>query len=187
MKKINIVIKGNGEGLLMHSCKAMTQETMTKNPAKKYDPAIDAESVTYRTEKGELMVPARCLKASIINASSWYKFGKKSAKPIVAGCTRLEPSEILVTNESGKQVKDYKIDLRPVVIQRSRIIRARPLIKDWSLKFDLIYDDDIISDTGIIKQIIEEAGKRIGLLDNRPQKFGENGTFDLIKFLPEHK
>jgi len=185
MKKINVVLKGTGEGILMHSAKGMVQETVTKNPAKKYDSKTDAEMASYRTEKGELMVPARCLKACILNAASWYKFGKKSAKPIIAGCTRIEPREIVLRNNKGKALTEYEIDMRTVVIQQSRIVRSRPLIKEWMLEFDLIYDDSIIGDTNVIQQIIEESGKRIGLLDNRPQTYGENGTFELVKFLPE--
>lgn len=122
------------------------------------------------------------MKACILNASSWYKFGKKSAKPIIAGCTRIEPYEISLTDAKDKKLKKYEIDLRPVVVQRSRIIRARPRLDEWRLKFSVIYNDEMIGDTNIIRSIVEEAGQRIGLLDNRPQKYGENGTFKIIDF-----
>ncbi len=32
------------------------------------------------------------------------------------------------------------------------------------------------------KEILEEAGQRVGLLDNRPQKYGENGCFKVTKW-----
>ncbi len=172
MKKINVEIEGVTP-LLMHSAQNMTRTSTTKNPAKQYDDEKEAENVAYRTKKGILYVPSRCLKACIVNASSWYKFGKKSAKPIVAGCTRIEPVEI----ELG--TKTYEIDLRPVVIQRARILRARPRLDTWILKFTLLYNDEIINDTNILKTILNEAGQRIGLLDNRPQKYGENGCFKI--------
>lgn len=181
MKKIEIEIEGTSP-LLMHSCENMMQQTATKNPAKNYNPEDDAEKVAYRNKKKELIVPSRCLKAAILNAASWYKFGKKSAKPIIAGCTRIEPYDINLTDEKGKMVKDYKIDMRPVVVQRSRIIRARPRLDEWKLKFYIIYNDDMIGDTSIIRSIVEEAGQRIGILDNRPQKYGENGTFKVTSF-----
>ncbi len=189
MKKIECEIGGTGEGLMMHSAQEMEQQSAKKNPAKQYDPKIDAEKVAYRNDKGELYVPARCLKASILNAAAWLKVGKKSLKPIIAGCTRIEPSEIVLTDSKGKTLTEYKIDTRPVVVQRARIIRARPLMKDWRLKFEIIYDDQLLGTTAAeletIKNVIEDAGKRIGLLDNRPQKYGENGTFEVIKFLPK--
>lgn len=185
MKKIEIEIEGNGEGLLMHSAQGMVFQTATKNPAKKYDPKIDAEKVAYKNDKGQLYIPSRCMKACILNAASWYKFGKNSAKSIIAGCTRIDSAELILYNSKGKPIKEYKIDLRPVVVQRARIIRSRPLIKEWKIKFNLIYNEEMIGDTQIIHKILEESGQRIGLLDNRPQKYGENGTFKVLKFLPE--
>ncbi|KKL93496.1 hypothetical protein LCGC14_1874090 [marine sediment metagenome] len=179
MKEIDVVIKGTREGLLMHSAQGMVQQSVKKNPAKQYNPKIDAEKVAYRNDDGKLYIPSRCLKASILNAGAWLKIGKKSLKPILAGCTRLEPTEIVLKDDKGKALTEYKIDLRPVVVQRARIIRARPLIKEWVLTFQIIYDEQIIKD------VIEDAGKRIGLLDNRPQKYGENGTFEVVKFLPK--
>lgn len=187
MKKIGVVLRSTGEGLLMHSAKGMMQPTVTKNPAKKYDTKEEAEKAAYRNNKNELIIPSRCIKAAILNAASWYKFGKKSAKPILAGCTRIEPSEIVLRDFKGKILKKYEIDLRPVVIQKSRIIRSRPLIKEWKAEFDIVYDNTVIEDTGIIAKIVEEAGKRIGLLDNRPARYGENGTFEVEKFLPKRR
>ena len=94
-----------------------------------------------------------------------------------------------MTDSKGKTLTEYKIDTRPVVVQRARIIRARPLMKDWRLKFEIIYDDQLIGTTpqelDNIRNVLEDAGKRIGLLDNRPQKYGENGTFEVTKFLPK--
>ena len=185
MKEIEVELKGIGEGLLMHSAAGMTQQKPTKNPAKAYNAEDDAEAVAYRNDKKELYIPARCIKACILNAASWYKFGKNSAKPIIAGCTRLDQSEIVLLDGKGKAIKEYDIDLRPVVVQRARIIRARPLIKEWRVKFKIVYNESIIADTSIIQSILEEAGQRVGLLDNRPQKYGENGTFAVIKFLPK--
>jgi len=185
-KKINVVLEGEGEGLLMHSAQAMVDEpTAKKNPAKQYDQKEEAEKVAYRNKEGFLVIPSRCIKAALLNAASWYKFGKKSAKPILAGGTRIEPAQVVLTDKKGKKLKDYEIDLRPVVVQRARIIRARPLIQNWKLSFDIIYNADMIIDTGIISQILEEAGQRVGLLDNRPQKYGENGLFKVVKFLPK--
>lgn len=179
MKTIKVEITGETP-LLMHSAHSMMDTVMTKNPAKQYDKVKEAEKVAYRTKLGKLCVPSRCVKACLINGASWFKFGKKSAKKIVAGCTRIQPVEIILVNQK------YEIDLRPVVIQgRDRIIRARPRLDRWKLAFEIIYNEKILDDTGILKQILEEAGQTIGLLDNRPQKFGENGTFKITKWKVE--
>jgi len=178
MKRIECEITGTTP-LLMHSAHGMEEQTLKKNPAKQYDKKEQAEGVAYRDEKGNLIVPARCLKACIISAASWFKFGRTSAKAIIAGCTRIEPAELSLGSKS------YEIDSRPVVIQRARIIRHRPIFKKWSLKFTIVYNEELIKDTDIIRKILEESGQRIGLLDNRPAKYGENGCFFVKKFLPK--
>jgi len=182
MKTINVEIEGVTP-LLMHSAEAMLKKDVKKNPTKQYDEKIEAEKVAYRNKKKELIVPSRCLKACFINGASWRKFGNKSAKPIVAGCTRIEPVEILILDNKNKSIKKYDIDLRTVVVQKARIVRSRPRLDYWKLKFSIIYNDDIIKDVRVLKLILEEAGQRIGLLDNRPQKYGENGCFKVIKFV----
>jgi len=183
--KIEVEIEGEGEGLLFHSAESMVDVPVTtKNPTKHYDPIEEAEKVVYRNEEGLIYIPSRCIKACILNASAWVKFGKKSAKPIIAGTTRIEPYEVVLTDKKGKKIKDYKVDRRPVNVQRQKIIRSRPLVKDWKAKFEIIYNADLL-DPESLRPIIEESGQRVGLLDNRPQKYGENGLFKVNKFLPK--
>jgi hypothetical protein len=185
-KEIDVTIEGIGEGLLMHSPTGMLDEPTTKkNPAKQYDAEKDAEAVTYRNKQGNLYIPSRAVKGCILNASGWYKFGKRSAKPILAGGIRIEPSDVELIDKKGKVITKYEIDRRTVVIQRQRIVRARPLIREWRAKFKIIYDPTLIQETEIIHEILKESGKRIGLLDNRPQKYGDNGLFVVEKFLPK--
>ena len=121
MKTIKVELTGISP-LLMHSAEGMLiDKSIKKNPAKQYDKKVEAEKVVYRNKKTKkLFIPSRCMKACIINASAWFKFGKKSAKPIIAGCVFIEPFELDLGTTK------YEIDLRPVVVMRARIIRARP-------------------------------------------------------------
>ena len=93
---------------------------------------------------------------------------------------KIEPKDVPILSENGKQVMDYEIDLRTVVVQRQRIVRARPRIDKWKLKFKIIYDPTELH-LDMLETIISEAGRRVGLLDYRPQKSGDCGTFDLVK------
>jgi hypothetical protein len=72
------------------------------------------------------------------------------------------------------------IDRRPVRIQKARIMRLRPaIVKGWKLAFEIqCADDEVRSD--VIKLILDEAGRTIGIGDFRPRfgrfivtKFGE--------------
>jgi hypothetical protein len=175
MRQITVQLTG-ASPLLMHSISLQTMEQMMKKVKKGGtgsipSPEDEAEQGAYRMKSGELCIPARCIKACLVNASTWYKMGKKSAKQFIAGSVTIEPYEV------GLGTKKYEIDLRTVVIQgKSRIVRARPRLDNWSVTFNIIYNDKVM-ESEIIKQIMEEAGYRIGLLDNRPQRGGECGCF----------
>lgn len=180
MKKIQVEITGITP-LLMNSPKAMIEQ-MTKTSRKttqQYDPKEEAEKVTYRMKSGELYIPAEAIKGCLVGAASYKKFGKYAAKPIIAGGVIITPMQI------GLGTKKYEIDLRTVVIQRSRVVKARPTLENWKVSFIIEYDDSLIANGDMIKPILEEAGKRVGLLDFRPQKLGSFGMFEVSKWKEE--
>ncbi len=84
--------------------------------------------------------------------------------------------------EIGLGTKKYDIDLRTVVIQKARVVKARPTLKNWKVKFTLTYDDTLIAGSDMIKPILEEAGKRVGILDFRPAKLGNFGMFEVTQW-----
>ena len=177
MKKIKVEIKGMSP-LLMNSPKSMIDDALgseMKIKTKKYDPKEEAEKVAYRNDKGKLFVPSTAVRASMINASSFKKIGKYAAKAIVSAAVYIPEPELVLDKQK------YDVDMRTVVIQRNRVVKFRPVIKDWKLDFEIVYNEDLIDPT-FIKQILTEAGQRIGLLDFRPQKTGSFGMFEVSKF-----
>ena len=70
------------------------------------------------------------------------------------------------------------MDIRPVVVQRSRILRARPRFDEWELEFYIINKDPQILLRDTMRRIVEAAGKWIGLCDYRP----EFGLFNVEEF-----
>lgn len=179
MKKIQVEITGDTP-LLMNSPKAMLEpKEAVRKTTKVYDPDIEAEKVAYRTAKGELYVPNTAIKGTMINASAWKKAGKNALRPILAAAIRIPESELLLGT------KKYEIDLRTVVIQRARVVKARPVLKDWKLNFEILYNEQLLPNADIIKEVLVDAGERVGILDFRPQKLGEFGTFSVTKFKVE--
>lgn len=182
MKKINVTIRGTAP-LLMNrfNMENALEQAKGKRVNKTYDPQEEAAKSAYWSsgKKKELMIPAYCIYACILNASSWYKYQKRSAKSVIAGSLRIEPDEV------GLGTDKYEIDLRPVVIQRARVLKARPVLKKWEATFTIVYNDKMINDTTILRQIIEEAGSRIGLLDWRHAKGGMFGGFEIIDWEEE--
>ena len=180
MKKIKVKLKGLSP-LLMNNPASMIDDVggKLKDKTSKIDMKASAEKLAYKTDKGELYIPAEAIKGSLIGASSYKKIGRYSARPIIAGGVHISPRFVLLGT------KEYDLDIRTVVIQRNRVVKARPLIDNWECEFELMYDETLIADADFIKPILEEAGKRVGLLDFRPQKTGSFGMFTVTKWEEE--
>ncbi|MBA7713888.1 hypothetical protein ES703_122898 [subsurface metagenome] len=62
----------------------------------------------------------------------------------------------------------------PVVVQRSKIMRMRPIFNSWAAEIEFYYDETIFNEDEI-KAIIEECGISAFLMEWR----GEYGGFEL--------
>ena len=181
-KNINVELVGVTP-LLMNSPKHLLEpQSAVKQKTKNYDHKAEAEKLVYKTDKGVLYVPSTAVKGCMINASSFKKAGKFALKPIVAGGCRIMPEQIELVDVGNKPIKKYDIDLRTVVIQRARVVKARPRLNTWKLRFNIKYNDNLIADAEILKQVLEEGGERVGLLDFRPQNQGDFGCYKVTKF-----
>ena len=66
--------------------------------------------------------------------------------------------------------RDKFADVRAVRVQASRVMRCRPIFRDWSLEFTAMHDPSVMAGRAIA-EALEIAGQQIGLGDFRP-KFG---------------
>lgn len=170
--------------ILMNNPRSMMFEDEAKgqvvSTTRKRDPIAEAETRAYRMKDKTLYIPAEAIKGCLVNAASYKKFGKYSAKPIIAGCVQILPQQISLNT------KDYDVDERTVVIRgRGRVIRARPMVSNWKLTFTLEYDAGFIASGNLIREILEEGGQRIGIMDFRPAKLGSFGMFRVSKWSEE--
>lgn len=182
MKEIQVSIEGITPLLMnQYNIQDAIEQVKGRRTTKRYIPTEEAEKAAYWSTKGkkELIIPAHVMYASLLNASSFHKVGKRSAKSILAGSIRIEPSEISLGTDK------YEVDIRPVVIQRARVIKGRARLDKWKATFKVVYNDKLIGDPEIIRTILQEAGERIGIMDFRPQKGGPHGTFKVTKFESE--
>ena len=62
------------------------------------------------------------------------------------------------------------VDCRAAKVGTARIMRTRPVFRNWSISVKLCYNPDVI-DERTIRQALEIAGERVGLGDYRP-RFG---------------
>lgn len=170
--------------LLIHrfSEDAEIPPTIKRNGKKDYGtPREQAEKTVYTDPSGEIWVPSTWLKAAVTAISSDYKIpgSRKSLKSIIGGA--ILPSEEKCYFLPKLTLKDLEVDSRPVVIQRSRIMRHRGRLEKWKLQATFYVDESLISNADF-NNLITEAGRRCGIGDFRPQKQGPFGQFILVNF-----
>lgn len=68
------------------------------------------------------------------------------------------------------------LDYRGVVIAGKRLMRARPIFRNWSLDLSFTYDPDIVNEEEI-REALDAAGERCGFCERRPSKGGSFGRF----------
>ncbi len=177
MEKIKVGI----EGLTPLLMNRLVPEDLIKGPRppKHYDFDECARRSAYITQvdgKQTLYIKSEAIFRCIINTAKFYKTGRLRASRILAGSMRIEPDKIPLNS------MNYEVDVRPVVIQKARVLRARAKVPKWKVLFDIVFDRATIDDPTFIKEILNEAGMKSGLLDFRPERGGSFGTFVVNKF-----
>jgi len=175
VEKYFVEIRGT-RPLLMNACNPeLLKREASRRRSELPDPEEEAEKRLYKDPQGNICIPAYVVKACLRSAGRNYKVPERKstyASMIRAGI-QIEPEYIpLKSNDS------WKIDIRPVVVQGSRILRARPRFDEWGLEFYIINLDPGILKKNVVKQILVDAGKYYGIGDYRP----EYGLFEVVKF-----
>lgn len=170
MKKITCEVKGIS-GLLMNAFPMMPIENP---PIEKRTREEQAELKAYRDAvTGILYIPGIAIQRAFINGAAYSKGkGRASLQKQTAACVFVFPDRVTLG------VKDYAIDSRPIVVPstRGRVIRHRPRLDEWKAKFEIEYDESLLTERQL-RQIVDDAGSRVGLLDFRPEKKGPFGRF----------
>ena len=170
METVSVRIRGTA-ALLVHRF-IIENSVEAKRRDQQYDVKEDAEKALYSNGNG-CFVPSTWLEACLREASKSFKGkGRSSMKSTIVSSIFVTPEEIPL----GKMTYD-EIDIRPVVIQKNRIARARPRFNTWNIGFEIEFDETKVR-RETLRQILEEAGKSTGIGDYRP-KFGR---FEIIGF-----
>ena len=173
MAKAKVTIEGTS-ALMMKRYPTTPIEGFEKKP-----PAEQAEISSYRMpDSKELCIPGTAVQRALVNAAAFSKGrGRASLQKVTAACVLVEPENI------GIGTDKFVVDSRPVVVPatKGRIMRHRPRIDKWKASFNIEWDETLM-DEPQVRRIIEDMGKRVGLLEFRPQKNGPYGRSKMIKF-----
>lgn len=182
MKNIKISIVGKSP-LLMHSPQlanpldpASKEHKKLTGKRKKTDDDYIAMARneliygSYWSKESGFFVPGANLDACLWNAAKLQKLGVKYKQ----GAMVLEDELPLLVQPAKVpqdlwEIKEH-VDMRFVVVSRGRIMRCRPIFRQWALKATVVYNPDILNHDDVEK-VIKDSGSLIGLGDYRP-RFG---------------
>lgn len=139
-------------------------------------PREQAGTKAYRDNAGMLFVPGPNLFSALIAAGTFHKAGKSK---ITTMKTSLVPAGITVEDLVCPLGTDqWEVDSRSVVNPSTggRIMCHRPRVDKWQLSFTLDVDTSMFS-PALVRSLVDDAGKKIGLGDYRPQRKGPFGRF----------
>lgn len=188
MRNVKVTIEGISPGILMRRFGESSRDgivqgggPVTTIPARE----AAAEEAAYRLpdvngEKGNLYIPAECLRQALVLASAYEKGKGRST------LAKFSAAAIFITPEAlDLGVKIYDIDSRPAVIPatKGRVMRHRPNLKQWRVTFNLEYDETLLT-IEQVRRIVEHCGARVGLLDYRAAKRGPFGRFHIVLWEP---
>lgn len=176
MAKAKVTIEGTS-ALMMKRYPEVPIEGFEKKTPKE-----QAEISSYRIPGSkELYIPGVAVQRALTKAAAYSKGrGRASLQKVAAACLMVEPEYI------GLGTDKYVVDSRPVVVPatKGRIMRHRPRIDKWKVSFKLEWDETLM-DEPQIKRIVEDMGKRVGLLEFRPACNGPYGRSKVVKFIRE--
>lgn len=141
----------------------------------KPSPTDEAEMAAYRMEGGNLCQPAEHIYSTMVRAAGGFQIqgrGKMTYRDGVKGSLLVDPEPIIpLLTPAGKPIKDYEIDGRPARIQRARVMRHRPLLREWRLDFNILILEEETLPLQVANAILVKAGQTVGIGDYRP-RFG---------------
>lgn len=178
MKKYKVQITGITP-LLMNKPEeyGFSEQWVEKTATTNYEK--EALKKLYIDYDNNIYQPATHIERALIEAGKKVKVkgqGKATYSKLFGSMISIEEFEIL-----HKKTK-YEIFSVLVVIPstRGRVMRYRPMFKEWVLEFHITFEDEIHPDT--IKESLEIAGKYVGIGDWRPEKKGKFGKFQVTEF-----
>lgn len=115
-------------------------------------------------------IPAMNIDAAFVEAAKMNKLGKHAKRAMMILEDKV-PLRYEGPRKAAELATDPRfIDARSVRVSMARLTRYRPRFNDWSLTCTLAFDSDQIN-ANEVRQIVENAGKLVGLGDFRP-RFG---------------
>ncbi len=189
MNELKLKVTGTSD-ILMHDNKAA-------NPLSKYAKALKKLTGTRpKTEEiymsiarieweaglyfhdNVVAIPARCIEKTFLMGARKSKKGKQYESGVILDedwCPLNYSGEFINAEKSDKipnpnldKFFPLHLDQQMVKVGTSQVLRTRPIFHNWSFTCTLLHDLSII-DEDVLFKACEDAGRLVGLLEQRPR------------------
>lgn len=180
MKTATYTIQGKTP-LLMHSERlanpfdALTRElkALTGKRKKTEDDLLDIARVEwlgglYSDDDG-IFMPGYNVFSSLIGGGKLHKLGTAIRRSAIIAEDRLALEYGGTKGDHSKLFDDKRfVDMRSVKVGTSKVMRCRPIFRDWKITFSVHYDESGLQRSDL-DRCLQAAGTMIGLGDYRPR------------------
>lgn len=162
------------------------QTPKTTNRRTELTPTEQAKAKLYlypKTDKPYL--PAVYLLRAVIDAGRFIKIGKRQLstrdETIVTSFLSIPGLDFPIRSKEG-----WRVDARGVVnqVSKARVMAYRPIFDDWEVDF-VIDLDEAEGQAKTARELVDRAGRAIGLGVMRPARKGAYGQFKVIKWVEQ--
>jgi len=182
MAQLHVILRGTLP-LLQHNIRSM-QEDLDRIPS----PEEAARLASYTFPDGSLCMPAAAVRNALLKAASGRRAQEERTKrrvaltPLLSGAVLFADDFFPLVDEKTNPIKEYTIDIRSVNIRlRGRVPRARARIDPpWYLVCTFNYNPNMVS-VELIEELLNIAGRSIGIGDFRLEKKGPFGGFEVAE------
>lgn len=182
MKQLTLKITGKAP-MLMHSdrfanpldplTKAHKELTAKRKKTDEDQTAIARSEFIggcYWNKRSGFFIPGQNLDSCLIAAAKLQKLGVKFKQGVQVLEDELQlDGKLPATPDKMWETPEF-IDARGVKVGQAKIIRYRPIFREWSLTATVLFNEDVVN-ASEVKKAQEDAGALIGLGDYRP-RFG---------------
>lgn len=140
----------------------------------------------YKNDEGQFVHPTAAFRSGILVAASGRKLNKKSARAILAGAVFPAEIETVLIDAKGKPLTKYAQHKCRAIVGKAGILRVRPMYSPWFTKLVLQIDREFIPDLDVITEILNIAGRIVGIGEFRPDTSkGKSGVGMFGRFKAE--
>jgi hypothetical protein len=155
---------------LVKQMKALTGQRKKTDEVHAELSRLEFRAGLYVSPDGIIEIPSEVIESCLIEGAKKSKLGKQFKSSIaVMENAPLDYGEKLTVDQLWERNEEFA-DVRGVKVGTSRVMRTRPIFRNWRLEFDVSYNADLVNPEQIMLAV-SDAGTQVGLCDYRP-KFG---------------